>query len=58
MNLNNENNMIVYVVMGGHNYEGETAESSQVFRTRDDAVAYGESLEYYDYYEIVEREIK
>ena len=57
MNLNNENNMIVYVVMGGVNYEGEDVDSVKVFMNRDDAVAYGESLEYYEYYEIVETEI-
>jgi len=60
MNLNNENNMNVYVVMGGVNYEGESIDSVKVFTNRDNAVAYGESLvsdEYYDYYEIVEKEI-
>ena len=57
MNLNNENNMIVYVVMGGVNYEGENAGSVKTFTNRDDAVTYGESLvsfDYFDYYEIVE----
>lgn len=56
MNLNNENNMTVYVVMGGVNYEGESADTVKVFVNRETAVAYGESLvsnEYYDYYEIV-----
>ena len=60
MNLNNENNMIVYVVMGGVNYEGENADTVKVFTNRDNAVAYGESLvsfDYFDYYEIVEKEI-
>jgi hypothetical protein len=60
MNLNKENNMTVYVVMGGVNYEGENADTVKVFVNRDNAVAYGESLvsdEYYDYYEIVEKEI-
>ena len=52
--------MTVYVVMGGVNYEGENADTVKVFVNRDNAVAYGESLvsdEYYDYYEIVEKEI-
>ncbi len=52
--------MTVYVVMGGINYEGESIDSVKVFTNRDNAVAYGESLvsdEYYDYYEIVEKEI-
>jgi len=56
MNLNNENNM-VYVVMGGVNYEGENADTVKVFTNRDNAVTYGESLvsfDYFDYYEIVE----
>jgi hypothetical protein len=60
MNLNNENNMIVYVVMGGVNYEGENADTVKVFVNRENAVTYGESLvsnEYFDYYEIVETEI-
>jgi hypothetical protein len=60
MNLTKENNMTVYVVMGGINYEGESIDSVKVFTNRDNAVAYGESLvsdEYYDYYEIVEKEI-
>lgn len=60
MNLNKENNMTVYVVMGGVNYEGENADTVKVFVNRDNAVAYGESLvsdEYFDYYEIVEKEI-
>ena len=57
MNLNKENNMTVYVVLGGINYEGESADTVKVFRNHDDAVAYGKSLEYYDYYEIVEKEI-
>jgi hypothetical protein len=59
MNLNNENNM-VYVVMGGANYEGENADTVKVFTNRENAVTYGESLvsnEYFDYYEIVETEI-
>jgi hypothetical protein len=59
MNLNNENNM-VYVVMGGVNYEGENADTVKVFVNRENAVTYGESLvsnEYFDYYEIVETEI-
>lgn len=53
--------MIVYVVMGGVNYEGENADTVKVFRTREDAWVYGESLvsfDYFDYYEIVESEIK
>ena len=50
--------MTVYVVMGGINYEGESADTVKVFMNRDDAVEYGESLEYYDYYEIVESEVK
>ena len=61
MNLNNENNMIVYVVMGGWDYEGENAGSVKTFMNRDNAVTYGESLvsnEYYHYYEIVESEVK
>jgi hypothetical protein len=59
MNLNNENNM-VYVVMGGVNYEGENADTVKVFTNRENAVTYGESLvsnEYFDYYEIVATEI-
>ena len=59
MNLNNENNM-VYVVMGGVNYEGENADTVKVFVNRENAVTYGESLvsnEYFDYYEIVETEM-
>ena len=61
MNLNNENNMIVYVVMGGVNYEGENADTVKVFTNRDDAVTYGQWLvsdSYYEYYEIVECEVK
>jgi hypothetical protein len=61
MNLNNENNMennmIVYVVMGGVNDEGENAYTAKVFTNRDNAVTYGESLvsvEDFDYYEIVD----
>ncbi len=49
--------MIVYVVMGGWDYEGENAGSVKTFMNRDNAVTYGESLvsnEYYHYYEIVE----
>ena len=60
MNLNNENNM-VYVVMGGVNYEGENAGTVKVFTNRENAVEYGESLvsfDYFDYYEIVETEVK
>jgi len=56
MNLNNENNMTVYVVMGGVNYEGENADTVKVFTNRENAVTYGESLvsfDYFDYYEIV-----
>ena len=52
--------MTVYVVMGGVNYEGESIDSVKVFTNRDTAVTYGESLvsdEYFDYYEIVEKEI-
>jgi hypothetical protein len=59
MNLNNENNM-VYVVMGGVNYEGPNADSVKVFVNRENAVTYGESLvsnDSFDYYEIVETEI-
>jgi hypothetical protein len=59
MNLTKENNM-VYVVMGGVNYEGENADTVKVFVNRDNAVAYGEELvsfDYFDYYEIVEKEI-
>jgi hypothetical protein len=59
MNLNNENNM-VYVVMGGVNYGGEHGASAQVFVNRENAVTYGESLvsnDSFDYYEIVETEI-
>jgi hypothetical protein len=61
MNLNNENNMIVYVVMGGVNYDGEDADTVKVFTNRDDAVTYGQWLvsdSYYEYYEIVESEVK
>ena len=60
MNLTKENNMTVYVVMGGINYEGESIDSVKVFTNRENGVTYGESLvsdEYYDYYEIVEKEI-
>jgi hypothetical protein len=52
--------MNVYVVTGGVNYEGPSLESVKVFVNRDNAVTYGESLvknDYYDYYEIVEKEI-
>ena len=48
---------MVYVVMGGVNYEGENADTVKVFTNRDNAVTYGESLvsfDYFDYYEIVE----
>jgi hypothetical protein len=51
MNLNNENNM-VYVVMGGVNYEGESAATVKVFMDVVAANEYGESLvknDYYDY---------
>ena len=61
MNLNNENNMIVYVVMGGVKYDGEDADTVKVFTNRDDAVEYGQWLvsdSYYEYYEIVECEVK
>ena len=57
MNLNNENNLIVYGVMGGVNYEGENADTVKVFTNRDNARTYGEALvsfDYFDYYEIVE----
>ena len=49
--------MIVYVVMGGVNYEGENADTVKVFTNRDNARTYGEALvsfDYFDYYEIVE----
>ena len=51
---------MVYVVMGGVNYEGENADTVKVFTNRENAVTYGESLvsnEYFDYYEIVATEI-
>ena len=51
---------MVYVVMGGVNYEGENADTVKVFVNRENAVTYGESLvknEYFDYYEIVETEM-
>jgi hypothetical protein len=64
MNLNNENtmenNVIVYVVMGGVNDEGENSHDAylaKVFTNRDNAVTYGESLvsvEGFDYYVIVD----
>jgi hypothetical protein len=59
MNLTKGNNM-VYVVMGGVNYEGEIADTVRVFVNRENAVTYGESLvsnEYFHYYEIIETEI-
>ena len=63
--------MMVYMVAGGVDYEGENLEwSGKVFRDRRDAVKYGESLvdgsyrndEYdcrsrWDYYEIKEVEV-
>jgi hypothetical protein len=61
MNLNKENNMIVYVVMGGVNYEGESADTVKVFVDVVAANEYGESLvknDYYDYYELIESEVK
>jgi hypothetical protein len=61
MNLNNENNMIVYVVMGGTNYEGESADTVKVFVDVVAANQYGESLvsnDFYDYYELIESEVK
>jgi hypothetical protein len=51
---------MVYITMGGVNYEGPNASSAKVFVNRENAVTYGESLvanESYDYYEIVETEI-
>ena len=60
MNLNNENNMTVYVVMGGVVSSWNEAAPCKVFVNRENAVTYGESLvsnDYYDYYEIVETEI-
>ena len=63
MNLTKGNNMgnnMVYVVMGGVNYEGEIADTVRVFVNRENAVTYGESLvsnEYFHYYEIIETEI-
>ena len=60
MNLTKENNMAVYVVIGGVNYEGPSVGTMKVFVNRDNAVTYGESLvspDSYDYYEIVENEI-
>lgn len=60
MNLNNENNMIVYVVMGGTNYEGESADTVKVFTDVVAANQYGESLisnDFYDYYELIESEV-
>lgn len=62
MNLNKENNMIAYAVMGAVNYEGAllafTADTVKVFVNREDAVTYGESLVSgtigYDYYTIVQ----
>jgi hypothetical protein len=56
MNLTKENNMTVYVVMGGVNYEGESIESVKIFTNEDDAVTYGEGLVsagHYDYFEVV-----
>ena len=53
--------MTVYVVRGGVNYEGENADTVKVFVNRENAVTYGESLvsnDYFDYYEIVESEVK
>jgi hypothetical protein len=60
MNLNKENNMTVYVVMGGVNYERVVISSVKIFTNEVDAVTYGEglvSVGRYDYYEIVEKEI-
>ena len=63
------NEMMVYMVAGGMDYEGENLEfSGKVFRNREDAVKYGESLvdgSYenenrlmsWDYYEIKEVEL-
>ena len=61
MNINKENNMTVYVVMGGVNYEGESIESVKIFTNEDDAVTYGEGLVsgcQYDYFEVVTKEVE
>ena len=53
--------MIVYVVMGGTNYEGESADTVKVFVDVVAANQYGESLvsnDFYDYYELIESEVK
>ena len=63
------NEMMVYMVAGGMDFEGENLEfSGKVFRNREDAVKYGESLVdgscenedrlmSWDYYEIKEVEL-
>jgi len=67
MNLTKENNMTVYVVLGGTYYEGESKNTVRAFTTRESAVTYGKSLvtfpaksiedTVWDYYEIVETEL-
>lgn len=66
-----EKEMMVYMVAGGIDYEGENLEwSGKVFLKREDAVKYGESLvdgsyrnddeccrSCWDYYEIKEVEV-
>ena len=53
--------MIVYVVMGGVNYEGESADTVKVFTDVVEANQYGESLvqnDFYDYYELIESKVQ
>ena len=54
------NEVMVYVVAGGWQYEGEDLASVQVFRNREDAVQHGEFVKNdqgYDYYVVQEVEV-
>ena len=51
---------MVFIVMGGWDYEGFDLDSSRLFVTERDAREYGESLvasEGFDYFDVISREV-
>ena len=60
MTSNKENNM-VFIVMGGWDYEGFDLDSARLFVTEREAREYGESiidtLHGFDYFDVVTREV-
>jgi hypothetical protein len=56
----NKENNVVYIVMGGWDYEGFDLDSVQMFVTEREGREYGESLISvggFDYYDLVIREV-